>query len=258
MRWQRADEIEAHAWRDCFAAAPATLGCAAQQVPGTDAQLLICRSLPALMFNRVIGINHDASLAPATMDWIRRSYRDAGVDSFWMHAWAAGEPPAGQPAWIKFLYDFEQPLQATRQDSLLHVRLAQPGEAALVAGIMHRGFGLPEPITQWLGSMAGRAGWQIYFACTPDGLPVAAGALFIENGAAWLGMGCTVPDARAQGAQTLLLSARLAEARRAGCTVAAVEAGMPRDGENNPSLNNILRAGFLPVGPRVNIETKSK
>jgi GNAT superfamily N-acetyltransferase len=255
MRWQLADSIEAHAWRDCFAAAPAALGCTVQQVPDTDAQLLICRTLPAPMFNRVIGVSHDASLP-----WIKQTYRSAGVDAFWLHGWVAAgaEPPADHPAWLKFLYELDQPSPAMRQDSPLSVRLARPDEVALAGDVMHRGFGLPEAITRWLGSMAGRDGWRIYFACAAHGSPVAVGAMFIENGTAWLGMGCTVPEARAQGAQTLLLAARLAEARRAGCTVAAVEAGMPRNGENNPSMNNILRAGFQLQGVRVNYATESK
>lgn len=260
-----ADFIEALAWRDCFAAAPAELGCAALDVPGTNATLLRAKQVPVPMMNRVIGLDGDAVLPVGTMEWIAQAYRDIGVDNFWTTAWVqpghsmleqqlarrAWRPEAHEN-WLRFSRELDSDPPAAGKDAGLHVRLAQREDVQLAGDIICRGFGLPELLGPWLGALAGRPNWQVYFACDANDVPVATGSVFIHGKQAWMGIGATLPDARRQGAQQILLAARLAAARRAGATTVAIEAEAAQEGKLSHSLNNIRRAGFSEIGLRLN------
>lgn len=260
-----ADAIEARAWSDCFAAAPADLGCAVMTVPGTQATLLRTGAVPIPMMNRIIGLPDDAALTAETLDWVRQTYRHAAVDGNWLHAWdlpgasplnnsleSSGLRAAPGARWVKFLFDLQGSPPVAPRDSTLRARLARDDEAALAGAIICGVFGLPPVMQPWMGALVGRPNWQMYFACDAADRPVAAGAVFIDGTRAWLGMGTTLPEARRRGAQQLLIAARLAAAKAAGCVVAAIETGVALDGEVHHSLNNIRRAGFRETGVRAN------
>jgi len=53
-------------------------------------------------------------------------------------------------------------------------------------------------------------------------------------------MAATLPDQRGRGAQSVLIAERLKQARSLGCRWARAETS-----EDNPSLQNLLRAGFV-------------
>lgn len=72
-----------------------------------------------------------------------------------------------------------------------------------------------------------------------DGQPVATGSLGIEGEVALLAGASTIPAARGRGAQTALLSTRLADARRRGCTVAMIVSSV-----GSVSQRNAEREGF--------------
>jgi GNAT superfamily N-acetyltransferase len=72
-----------------------------------------------------------------------------------------------------------------------------------------------------------------------DGQPAGGGAMFIHEGVAAFFSGSTLPAARARGAQTALLHARLQAARDAGCELALIKT-VP----GNASQRNVQRAGF--------------
>jgi len=256
------DSIEARAWSDCLKAAPADMGCTALQVPGTAATLLRTTVFPIPMMNRIIGLPGDTAPSSETLAWVAQAYRDVEIDHCWLHAWAdsplkgdleaLGLSAEAGARWHKFLFDLEAAQSSAPQASVLHVRPARLDESATAGAIICGVFGLPPALEPWFGAIVGRPNWQMFFACDGNDRPVAAGAVYIDGAHAWLGMGTTRPEARQQGAQQLLIAARLAAAKAAGCTVAAIETGVALEGAVNHSLNNIRRAGFREVGVRVN------
>jgi GNAT superfamily N-acetyltransferase len=215
--------------------------------------------------NRVVGLAGGSALTDQSLNWIRQTFADGGISEFWLHAWdlpsdstlqasyaARGWQPDEQAAWVKILCDLGNPLPALRPHPVLQVRQARADEALLSGDIVCRSFGMAPALAPWMGAVVGRPGWQVYFACDANGVPVATAALFIDGPHAWLGMGATLPEARQQGCQQMLLAARLAAAKAAGCTVAGIETEAPPAGETRHSLNNIRRAGFREVGRRFN------
>ncbi|MET8157690.1 GNAT family N-acetyltransferase [Sphaerisporangium sp. NPDC005289] len=86
-----------------------------------------------------------------------------------------------------------------------------------------------------------------------DGDRVVAGAnLYLHGDVGALNAGATLPEYRGRGAQSALMAARAEQAAAAGCRWLIAEAGRPGEGESNPSLNNMLRAGLRPVYHRRN------
>jgi hypothetical protein len=77
------------------------------------------------------------------------------------------------------------------------------------------------------------------FLVEKDGQAIATGSLNIQNGVALLAGASTVPEERRQGAQALLLAARLQYAAATGCEIAAMGA-LP----GSESQRNAQRAGF--------------
>lgn len=62
----------------------------------------------------------------------------------------------------------------------------------------------------------------------------------------------TACRARAQGAQSALLAARIRRARELGCELVVTETGERRDDRPSNSYRNILRAGFSEVAVTAN------
>ena len=253
------ESIEIAARRHFFAAAPAEFGCDILNLPGTEATLLSALAMPSPIMNRVIGLPGDAPLDAATLAQIRHAFRARGIPQFWFHAWdgpddvalrdslhAHGCAPCG--AWIKFACELDAALPDAPPPSSLRVRRARDDECGIAGQIMCDSFGMPPLLVPWMAALAGRPAWQVYVACDAHDVPVATGTLFIDGAHAWLGMAATLPAARQQGSQHALIAVRLAAARAAGCTLAAVEA----DASTGSSLNNIVRGGFRAVGTRLN------
>ena len=62
----------------------------------------------------------------------------------------------------------------------------------------------------------------------------------------------TLEEARGRGAQSAFMERRVADARAAGCQWLSAETWQEFDGQHNPSLHNMLRAGFVEVYDRGN------
>lgn len=75
------------------------------------------------------------------------------------------------------------------------------------------------------------------FVAERDGAAVATGALGVHGDVALLAGASTVPAERGRGAQRALLAARLAEARRRGCTVAVMGAEPGSTSQRNAERN---------------------
>ncbi len=87
--------------------------------------------------------------------------------------------------------------------------------------------------------IASRNRSMVHFVVEHGGTAVATGSLGIHDGIALLAGASTIPDARGRGAQSLLLTARIAEARRRGCDVALMVAT-----PGSTSQRNAERRGF--------------
>jgi hypothetical protein len=94
-----------------------------------------------------------------------------------------------------------------------------------------------------IGSAPRAPGWTAFVARDGDE-PAGAAAVWIGEGAAYLGFAATLPVQRGKGAQSSLLAVRLARAREAGCELVVTETGELREGSPSNSYRNILRAGF--------------
>lgn len=101
--------------------------------------------------------------------------------------------------------------------------------------------GMPEGMAPWNAALVGRPGWRCYLACDGD-VPVGTAALFLDGDVAWLGAAGTLPTQRRRGGQRALIARRIADASAAGAKLLVSETGL---GPENPSLRNLLAAGFV-------------
>ncbi|WP_167541104.1 GNAT family N-acetyltransferase [Janthinobacterium agaricidamnosum] len=250
-----ADSIEAEAIGDCFRAAPPRYGNLALQ--SIDRTLLLSPTLSTPFLNRVVGLGNGGAVSQAMLEEIMALYRERGIANYWIqvsplarHLLPLLEKNGFQPAANKgieqFLLDQSIPFAGT-----LQVREVTAQESGLLGMVLCRSFSFPESMQEWFAAMAMRKGWRFYFACH-DGVPIAVGGLYLSGTRAWLGMGGTLPEARRLGAQAALIAARVLAAQQAGCRDIGVGTWHPKEGENNSSLNNILRAGFRRVALRLN------
>lgn len=260
-----ADEAEAAAYADLYAAAPAplrqALGLRVQWQGGATA--LVAPGLPSPPFNRVIALGTPRPATPEDVESLQRLYRDAGVVRWWLH-WhlhalpsdflarlrAAGFADAARPSWAKVLRGTEPAPEAASDiaiDEPARERWAET--AACIAQV----FGLPPSVVGWLAAPHGRPRWRVYTAS--DGGRVVGGAcLFVDGGVAWLGLGSMLESHRRRGGQKALMARRIADAIAAGCTAITTETGEPVADEPNPSLANMARCGFGVVASRLNLQ----
>ncbi len=93
-------------------------------------------------------------------------------------------------------------------------------------------------MSQFGALLAAREGSACFLA-TLDGVPAAAGALFLHSGVALFAGAATVPEHRRRGLQGALLEARMNHARELGCDLAMM---VTEPGSN--SQRNSQRQGF--------------
>ncbi len=86
------------------------------------------------------------------------------------------------------------------------------------------------------------------YLATLDGKPAGAGALKIAGRVAYLSTASTLPSFRNRGVQMALMKARLAEAVRLGCDLAAVVTS-----PGSMSERNVHRAGFATAYARIRL-----
>jgi ribosomal protein S18 acetylase RimI-like enzyme len=120
------------------------------------------------------------------------------------------------------------------------------------ADVFCTGFGMPVgPLSRMLAAVVGRDGFHPLAAWA--GERVVAGAnLFLSGDRASFCGAATLPEARGRGAQSRFFVERVETARRAGCRVMVAETWAEGDGQHNPSLHNLRRAGFQDLYLRQN------
>lgn len=112
------------------------------------------------------------------------------------------------------------------------------------ASVLARGFGMPEEqVAPMMQGVVGQPGWTAYGAWDGDQL-IASATLFIKDGVAAFTGAATLPEYRGRGAQSALLAARARQAVAQGVKWLSAETWKPGDGQENSSLNNMLRTGF--------------
>jgi GNAT superfamily N-acetyltransferase len=202
------------------------------------------------MFNRVLGLGLERPATPGDVEEIAAFFRELGVE------WCAAVAPRAEPADLQFLLgaaglqpgyawakfrrgvDGEAPAR-TRE---LQVEGVDERQGRTFAETFGRGYGVPEPMHDWLALLPGREGGHCFLA--RDGDAPAAGAVFVGSRVGWLGIAATLPEYRRRGAQSALLAARIRAAGGSGCELVVTETGALVDGKPSNSYRNILRAGF--------------
>ncbi|GAB2590154.1 GNAT family N-acetyltransferase [Kribbella endophytica] len=112
------------------------------------------------------------------------------------------------------------------------------------AATLMRGFGMPtDKLVPMISAVVGRPGFTPYGAWDGDTM-VGAASLAIHDQVASFAGAAVLPSYRGRGAQSALLAARARQASAEGAKWLSAETGKPSDGEQNSSLNNMLRTGF--------------
>jgi GNAT superfamily N-acetyltransferase len=258
-----ADDIEAAAYRDMYAAAPNTLVQALnlQSMQIGESTLLMANGIPDPVFSRVIGLGNNGAISDADVDAVIAAYRAAGIKGFWIHVnpvlapadliprlERVGFKAPNRRAWAKMIRGATSP---EIQESKFDIRPTQVSERAAVATAIASAFGMPPPFSAWINNMAAREKWTLIGAFDANE-PVGGGLLFIEKPLAWLGLGGVLPQARGHNVHRAIMMHRIALAIEGGCTHVVTETGEPINNEPNPSLRNMYRCGFTRVCSRLN------
>lgn len=158
------------------------------------------------------------------------------------HEWFSARgfaPSYDEQIWWRPLADFEPPPMPAG----VVIERATSADAETFARVLNEGFdAAPDAgLGPAYAAVIGKPGWLHYLAYV-DGEPGAAAALFIADGVADCFVASTRPAARRRGAQTALISRRLADGRAAGCDIATAQSVT-----DNASPRNFERHGFHPV-----------
>jgi len=258
-----ADAIEASAFRDMIAAAPAELaratGLSSAVIGGTT--LLIAPGIPDIQFNRAIGLGVHESATEPILDAVIAAFREAGSGKFWIH-WNPNGAPHCVPRWLEARGFALPPRRSWAKvargvesppafQTALEVRRAKPGEELAAAQAIASAFGMPPPFAAWFAAISHRPRWRLHVALA-EARVIGGGFLYMENGDAWLGAGGVLKEFRGRGAHVELMALRIREAAAAGCTRVFTETGEPVGDEPNPSLANMQRCGFSRICSRLN------
>jgi GNAT superfamily N-acetyltransferase len=235
------DRAEHAALSDAFRASPDV--CEIAEIAGVTCFAM--RRLPIRFFNRAVGLE---SIEP--LDEIAAFY---GESPWWVYD-VNGLGPALTERGFTDDYGFMRFSRGTgprEARSGLHVVRVVPDRAGDFAKVVVGGFEMPEWSTPLAANVVGRPGWSCFVAYDGD-VPAGAGALFVHERTGWLGFGATLPEFRGRGAQSVILAARIEDARRQSCARVVTETGAREEGRPSSSYRNIVRAGFREQGVRAN------
>jgi GNAT superfamily N-acetyltransferase len=144
-------------------------------------------------------------------------------------------------------------LDAAPASTDLRVGPAGPDDALAWGLAFCRGFGMPEhpALLQFFGAATRGNGFHPWAAWDGDRL-VAGANLHVAGPAAAFCGAATLPEARGRGAQSVFMQRRIDAARELGAPWLSAETWKEGDGQHNPSLHNLRRAGFVDVYERPN------
>ena len=255
------ERIEQEAWAQLAACAPASFAetVALETCRVGGAYFHMARHIPAFQFNWLGGAGLDPWERDAVPSAVAR-FREAGQQKFIVQvpptahtdeveqqARSAGLAPHAL-AWAKFRRDTGA-VPPVPTD--LEIREIDATQAVVFAATTTAGFGMPQTLAAWLREIVGRPGWHCYVSYA--GVEAAgAGALFVREDHAWIGIGATRPGLRRRGGHRALLARRLADAARYGARIVVTETGVPQGAQPAPSYRNIVSLGFSVAYVRAN------
>jgi GNAT superfamily N-acetyltransferase len=235
------ERAELAAFLDLLRASPAL--CEAAEIGGATCARV--RGLESRMFNRVLQLTSTEPL-----EEIAAFY---GSASWWVND-SHGIGPALEErgfapdyGWMKF----SRGVRPRKARSELTVLRVEPDQGEDFARVVTGGYDLPEWTMPLAANIVGRPGWSCYVAYEGEE-PAGAGALFVHEDVGWLGFGATLPAFRGRGAQSVILAARIEDARQQRCSLVVTETGELRADRPSSSYRNIVRAGFREAGVRPN------
>ncbi|NEA30801.1 GNAT family N-acetyltransferase [Streptomyces sp. SID13031] len=224
---------------------------------------LSLRNDPSQYWSRVQGLGLDGPVTAELIGEVVDFHRAAGTPAAHFHL-----PPAVLPAdWddiretyglepggtiVKLLRD-DAPVEPA--ESSLRIGPVDPADSdghRAWADIQILAFEMPDPeglLAEMLAALTVVPGFQAYGAWDGDKL-VATGGLYVEDEVGECVSASTLPEYRGRGAQSALIARRVQDALAAGCKWVSTETGKPAEGEQNPSLDNMQRAGFKPLYDR--------
>ena len=138
---------------------------------------------------------------------------------------------------------FQRGLDPLPAETSLTIREIGPERGAEFAQLLRNAYGLPEALEPIIAAVPGHAGWHCWLALADDE-PAGAAALFVAEGAGYLGLAGTASEHRGRGAQSALLAARIERARELGCDAVFTETGEQVPDRPSASYRNIVRSGF--------------
>ena len=200
------------------------------------------------MLNRIVGLGLQAPATEAQLDaaigvmdgllhYVSVSPHALPADiPVWLRA-RGYEPGWG---WMQFRRGVDDP---PAPESSLTVAELAPLRNTAFARIIREAYGVPAAIEPVVASAPERRGWTCWLAMAGDE-PAGAAALYVDDGAGYLGYAGTAPEHRGKGAQSVLLATRIRRARELGCDVVYTETGQLLPDRPSASYRNIMRAGF--------------
>jgi GNAT superfamily N-acetyltransferase len=224
------------------------------------AGLLVHASADVLMFNRVLGLGASEPATEAQVVEAVVAFQRAGARRFMVQV-APCARPAELVSWLEVrgFYRHNHWIRLARDLSKKHpapstdLRIAPIGReyADEVGRMGAEAFGYPSELAAFTSCLVGRPGWTFFGAF--DGSALAGvSAMHVQGAAAWFGFAATRKELRGRGAQSALIAARLAAARKAGCRWACVETAADTPEKPNPSTHNLRRLGFTDAYERPN------
>jgi hypothetical protein len=247
--------LERRAWLDMFDAAPLASRSefAMSSKSSENAAYLASAGLRGVPFNRAFGVEPTWALAPPTaqtgIDWLRRHAAEGWVVQVDEADISATESYLGhqglrqlETGWMKLALA-ARPITPHVQ---LDVALVQDEEDAYAfADVIIDSFGFPTPARDWFAGLACRKKWRAYLVRSEE-YACAAGAAFVTEDGAWLGLDATLQDYRGLGMQRAIIERRVSDAFASGAPFAIAETGRPGEGNQrqDTSYRNYLRCGF--------------
>ncbi len=205
-------------------------------------------------FNRVMGLGLERPGTAEDLAALKAFYAEHHIPAFRI-ALAPTAEPAGFETVVAaagfgtytYLTKWERDgSPAKASETSLRIERAVPGDAEAMGDVLLAAFGGGPYSVPLASGLIDRPRWHHYVA-RDAGTVVAAAAMYVREGFAWLGAAGTLVSHRGRGAQSALLARRIEDARSLGCHSFTTETAPDPPEKPNPSHHNMERAGFRVV-----------
>lgn len=239
---------------------PATLGLAMTRLGGGVALSMVNGGTP--YWSKALGFGFSEPVTGALVEKVLGFYREQRTEQATIQI-APDRLPAGwdelraaenlSPGSV--IVQLAARVDACHADGTTDLRVGPvgPHDADEWAEIFMWGFEWPRggALARLMAAAATNPRFRAYGVWDGDRI-VAAGSLFVHGEVGVFAGGATLPSHRGRGAQSALVAARARAAADAGCQWLTGQAARPTPGSTNPSLDNMRRAGLVPLYDRRN------